>query len=337
MSDSYLSVSIDEAHELCRAALIGVGVAEEHAKIVAAALVRSEMDGQVGHGLSRVPSYVLQVQAGKVNLRARPRLEHAKPGLLRIDADFGFAFPAIAMVLPELASLAKTHGIGAASIYHSHHFGVAGHPCEDLATMGLVSFLYGNAPKAIAPTGSSEKVLGTNPIAFAAPHLPHPLVVDFAVSTVARGKILAARQQGRQIPVGWALGPDGEQTTDPEIALQGSMVPIGGAKGAALALIVEVMSACLAGAALGVEASSLFDGEGGPPDLGQVLIAIDPGPLSRQLFSDRMAALATVYENIDGARFPGESRLAKRETAKKHGLTVPASLVQAIKNLTKQP
>ncbi len=333
--NTHTTISIDEATELCNRALAAVGTRETNAAIVSNALVRGEIDGHIGHGLSRLPSYVAQVRTGKINGRAMPTIEDVKPGLIRVNAGFGFAYPAIRVTLPELENRATKTGIAAAAIYHSHHFGVAGHPCEDLARRGLVSFVYGNSPKAIAPAGSKEKVLGTNPIAFGAPLDGDPLIIDFAVSTVARGKILAAKQQGQSIPEGWAIGPDGKPTTDPEVALQGSMLPIGGAKGAALALMVEVMSACLAGAALGVEASSLFEAQGDSPDLGQVILAIDGAALSNNTFAGRMRDLATVYQELDGARFPGLSRLENRKRAAQQGLIVPAVLDREIRVLAR--
>jgi (2R)-3-sulfolactate dehydrogenase (NADP+) len=333
--DSYTTISIDEAVELCKRALTAAGTHETNAAIVSKALVRGEIDGHLGHGLSRLPSYVAQVRSGKIDGRAVPSLEDVKPGLIRVNAGFGFAYPAIQLTLPELEIRAAKTGIAAAAIYHSHHFGVAGHPCEDLARRGLISFIYGNSPKAIAPTGSKEKVLGTNPIAFGAPLDDDPLIIDFAVSTVARGKILAARQQGQPIPEGWAISPDGKPTTDPEIALQGSMLPIGGAKGAALALMVEVMSACLAGASLGVEASSLYEAQGPSPDLGQVILVIDSAALSGEAFSGRLRTLADVYQKLDGARFPGLSRLENRKKAAQEGLRIPTVLDCEIRSLAR--
>ncbi len=324
---------MDDAKDLCSRVFIRAGASKRNAEITARALVRAEADGQRGHGLSRVPSYTAQLRSGKVNGLAEPNIIDVRPGLFRVDAGFGFAYPALEMALPELGRRVETQGIGAAAIFRSHHFGVAGQPCEDLAAKGMVAFIYGNTPKAIAPFGATQKVLGTNPVAFAAPGKNEPLVIDFALSVVARGKIMAARQAGSKIPEGWALGPDGEPTTDPETALQGSMVPIGGVKGAALALMIEVMSACLAGAALGVEAGSLFEADGPPPNLGQVLIAIDAGALSGGSFADRLEALAEIYENIDGVRFPGLGRLQHRQISNERGLSVPSALLATINTL----
>ena len=328
-----VNLSIAEATRISRAALTRAGALEINSDITARALVRAEIDGQKGHGLSRIPSYAAQVSTGKVNGRAAPIIEDVKPGLFRVNAGFGFAYPAIKAAMPELTKRVKELGLAAAAIYHSHHFGVAGHHCEDLAAQGFVAFVYGNTPAAMAPFGATEKVLGTNPIAFAAPTDREPLVIDFALSTAARGKIMAARQAKQKIPEGWALGPDGRPTTDAETALLGSLLPVGGVKGSALALLVEVMSGCLAGVALGYQASSLFDGEGLPPNLSQVLIAIDANPLSEGGFFERVRELAAIYERVEGARFPGQSRLQNRQMAAAEGLHIPAPLMAEIEKL----
>ncbi|MGA7280130.1 MAG: Ldh family oxidoreductase [Desulfocapsaceae bacterium] len=326
-----VNLSIADALHLSTSALVNSGASDKNAEITALALVRAEIDGQKGHGLSRVPSYAAQVLSGKIHGRASPVLKKVKPGLMRIDANFGFAYPAIQLALPKVSELANKFGIAAVAIYHSHHFGVAGHPCEDLARQGFAAFVYGNTPAAMAPFGAKEKAIGTNPIAFAAPHDDNPVVIDFALSSVARGKIMAAKQANQNIPEGWALGPDGEPTTDPETALRGSVIPVGGAKGAALALMVEIMSGCLGGMALGFDASSLFEGDGSPPNLSQVILAIDTGALSEGGFAARITELANVYAQIEGARFPGQKRLQNRKYSEKHGLYVPVGLVNEIK------
>ncbi len=331
---STITISIDEAVELCCTALRKSGTSEDNARITAQALVRAESDGQKGHGLARVPSYAAQARSGKVQGRAKPEIRDVKPGLFRVDAGFGFAYPAINLVLSELPSRVRKLGIAAAAIYHSHHFGVAGHPCEDLAREGFIAFIYGNTPKAIAPFGrQGERCSVPIQIAFAAPFENDPLVIDFAMSVVARGKIMAAQKAGTQIPEGWALAPDGTPTSDPETALAGSMVPIGGVKGAALALMIEIMSACLAGAALGSEAGSLLEGEGDSPNLGQVILAIDASSLSAGNFAGRMRDLAAVYETLEGARFPGLKRLENRDKARKGGLQIAEPLMAEINQL----
>ncbi|MGR3540970.1 MAG: Ldh family oxidoreductase [Hasllibacter sp.] len=296
---------------LAAAAFERAGAAPAIALRVARVLAAAERDGQPGHGVGRVPSYAAQLRAGKVDGRARPVLERPAPGLLRVDAAHGFAFPAIDLALEALIPAARAQGVACATIRRSHHAGQLGPHVERLAEAGLVGLMLANTPGAMAPWGGRTPLLGTNPIAFAAPRPGGALVIDLSLSAVARGKVMAARRAGGTIPEGVALDRDGHPTTDPAAALAGTMVPAGGAKGAALALMVEVMAAALSGARPAGEASSLFDDRGGPPGLGQTVIAIDPGAASGGAFADTLGRLAAAVEG-DGARLPGSRRAALR-------------------------
>jgi (2R)-3-sulfolactate dehydrogenase (NADP+) len=322
-----IRLTLDEARALAARALETAGVAPAAAASTARALVAAEADGQGGHGLSRVPSYVLQVKAGKVDGQARPTLARAAPAAVRIDGAHGFAYPALDLAIEALVPLARSQAIAAAVVRRSHHFGQAGAHAERLAEQGLIALVFGNSPKAMAFHGARPARLGTNPIAFASP-LPGqpPLVIDLALSQAARGRIVAAEKAGRAIPEGWAVDAEGQPTTDPSAALKGALLPIGGAKGSALALMVEVLSAALAGAAFGWEASSLFDDQGGPPDLGQTLVALDPEALSGGAFLARMGAMLEAIEADDGARLPGTRRLDARARAAAEGVAIPTAL-----------
>lgn len=329
------TISIGEAERLAVKALQAAGTSLENARPVARALVTAEASGQPGHGLSRIPSYVAQVRSGKVCGTALPVCEVVRPGFLRIDAGFGFAYPAIDLALDTLPALARANGIALAAIGRSHHFGQGGAHCERLADQGLVAMVFGNAPRAIAPWGASRAMFGTNPICFAAPAPAgrSSLVIDFAVSRVAKGKIMAAKRTGAPIPEGWALDKNGQPTTDPDAAMSGTMVPIGEAKGAALALMIEVMSAALVGAHFGFEASSVFDGNGAPPDLSQTILAIDPGLTSNDAYWERIACLFGEIEQLEGARMPGERRLEARAVAARDGLRIPAAILDDLRQL----
>lgn len=299
------------------------GANTEVARSVAHALVGAEADGLKGHGLSRIPTYLAMLKSGKIDGRAVPRVTQARPGLLAIDATCGFAYPAIDLAIERLPALAKQQGIAAAAISRSNHAGACGRHVERLAEQGLIALFFANTPEAIAPWGGTRAVFGTNPIAFAAPlERRAPVVVDLALSKVARGNIVAAKQKGQPIPEGWALDKDGRPTTDADAALAGTMVALGDAKGAALALIVEVLAAALVGTHFAFEASSFLDDKGGPPQTGQLMIAIDPAGFA-QGFGARMQILAHAIESQDGARLPGMRRLALREKATREGLSVP--------------
>jgi (2R)-3-sulfolactate dehydrogenase (NADP+) len=324
-----------ELETLIAAALVASRTAEANARSVARALTQAEADGQKGHGISRVPIYAAQARAGKVDGHATPIVRQTRPGALMIDVAHGFAFPAIDLAIERLPALAGTTGIAAAGFGRSHHFGVVGRHVERLAEVGLVALAFGNTPKAIAPWGGKRPLFGTSPLAFAAPQRnAPPVVVDMALSQVARGKILTAGQRGESIPAGWAVDEDGKPTTDPAAALKGALQPIGGAKGAALALMVEILAVALTGAHFGFEASSFFDAEGPPPGVGQLLVAIDPGAFAgRELFLDRVAALAGMLDGDAGARLPGSRRLVMREKVRREGVTADAKLLAQVRAL----
>ena len=190
----------------------------------------------------------------------------------------------------------------------------------------MLGLFFANTPAAIAPWGGELPVFGTNPIAFAAPLQGEVVIVDFSVSKVARGRLVAAKQRGEKIPEGWALDPRGNPTSDPNEGLAGTMLPMGDAKGAALAFIVEVLAGCLAGAHLAFEASSFLDAKGPPPETGQLLLAMDPTAFGNS-FSERMATLASAIQSQKGARIPGARRLSVRQMSFAEGISVPPELM----------
>lgn len=332
------TIAADELEALITAALVASQTSHANARSVARALAQAEIDGQAGHGLSRVPTYAAQAKVGKVDGHAVPRVQQTRPGSLMIDVANGFAYPALDLAITQLPGLASVNGIAAAGFVRSHHFGVAGRHVERLAEAGLVALAFGNTPKAIPPWGGKRPLFGTNPIAFAAPRSGEPpIVVDLALSQVARGKILTAAQKGEPVPPTWAVDEDGRPTTDAKVALKGALQPIGGAKGAALALMVEVLAAALTGAHFGFETSSFLDAEGPPPAVGQLLLAIDPGAFAGEdVFADRIAALTGAIGDDAGARLPGDRRIALRATAARQGVTVDAGLLAEVRALAAQ-
>jgi (2R)-3-sulfolactate dehydrogenase (NADP+) len=322
-------LTIAQAQDMVAQTLERCRTGPDNARCVARALVAAEADGLTGHGLSRLPSYAAQAKAGKVDGFAVPQTRRPRPGAAMIDAGHGFAFPAIALAESILPEMARSAGIACAGITRSHHCGAAGHPVERLAQAGLVAMLFANTPGAIAPWGGAKPAFGTNPIAFACP-LPGapPIVVDLSLSKVARGNILAARQKGERIPMGWALDASGAPTSDPDAALAGTMLPLGDAKGTALALMVELLAAGLTGANYAAEASSFLDAQGPPPGTGQLIIAIDPDAFDGGLA--HFARLAAMIEAQPGARLPGARRLAARAAAQRDGLAVGDALLREI-------
>jgi (2R)-3-sulfolactate dehydrogenase (NADP+) len=316
-------MTLEQAQARLAELFVQAGASPANAASVAWALVMAEADGLKGHGLSRVPTYLAMLRAGKIDGKAVPVVSRPKPGVLAIDAAHGFAYPAIDLAIAELPALARAQGVVAAPIRRSNHCGAAGLHVERLAQQGLVALLFANTPGAIAPWGGAKPVFGTNPIAFAAPLAGRePVVIDMALSKVARGPIVSAKQKGAAIPEGWALDKEGRPTTDAGAALAGTMVPLGDAKGATLAMMVEILAAALVGSHFAFQASSFLDDQGGPPDTGQLILAIDPAAMGGAWFDERMRMLAYAIEEQEGTRLPGARRLILREKARAEGIEI---------------
>ncbi len=332
---SELTLTLDEARRLIVDALTACDTSPDNAQAVAKALVGAELAGQGGHGLRRVPAYCAQAKAGKVKGHARPSTERTRPGAVAVDGHFGFAYPALDLAISELAEMAPGQGIAMAGIRRSHHAGVAGLTVEALAERGLVALMFANAPASMAPWGARRPLFGTDPIAFACPtEGGDPIVVDVSLSKVARGKIMAAKQKNEPIPEGWALDPDGNPTTDAVAGMAGTMIPLGEAKGTALALMVELMCAGLTGANYAYEQTSLFDDQGDAPGCGQAIIAIDPAIFGGHA-TGRFTQMADAIAGTEGARVPGHRRIALREKLTREGITTARSLIEEIEAIAR--
>lgn len=288
------------------------GMPDALALPAAKALVQAEQEGLPSHGLARVPFYAAQMRAGKVVANAVPELSR-DGAVIRVDAGFGLSFAAIDAGASMAREVARELGVAVVSVTRSHHFGVAGQAVEPFARQGLVALAFANAPAAMAPWGGNRALFGTNPIAFAAPRTSgDPLLIDLSLSHVARGKVMLAQKAGQPIPEGWALDADGQPTTDADAAMAGTMVPSGGAKGAALALMVELLTAGLAGANFAHQASSLFDDKGPAPNLAHFILVLDPARFAPG-FTDRAELLFDAIAAQEGARLPGARRMAERK------------------------
>ncbi len=324
-----------EARSLVTSALAAAGANPAMAALTAEALVAAEAEGQGGHGLSRVSMYAGFLREGRADGTAIPRVTHQRGGAALVDAGHGLAYPALHLAEAEAARRAAEHGVAFIAITNSHHAGAMALPVRRLAQRGLVALAFTNSPQAMPVPGGRRPLLGTNPVAAAFPRRnAPPMVVDLALSEVARGKIMLAAKEGRPIPEGWALDAAGQPTTDAKAALDGAMLAMGGTKGAALALVVEVLCVALGGAAFGFEADSFFAPSANPPRLGHAILAVDPDALAgNDAFLDRMEALVAAMLGDEGVRLPGARRDGLSARAEAEGIAVPAPLLTQLRAL----
>lgn len=334
-STTDVRLSLDEVEALSLTALLGVGVTSHNAASVAKSVRAAEADGIHSHGLARLPTYCEHARVGKIDGKADPLLHHLRPGLVAVDARDGFAHPAIDLGLPALLKSVSTQGIAALAVQRSYNCGVVGYHVERIAEAGFIGLGFVHAPASIAPFHGTKAVFGTNPIALAVPRgggLP-PLVLDQSSSVVAKSEIVVHQQRGEPIPLGWALDSKGEPTTDPNAALAGgTMVPSGGAKGAGIALLVELMAAWATGSSLSIDATSFADNRGHSPRTGQMFIALDSRPIAGPDAGERLERLFGAITHQPGTRLPGDRRHAARARFESgEGIAIPAALYEKIK------
>ncbi len=274
---------VAELRALAIRALRNAGAGPAMADATARALVDAEARGLSSHGLARIAQYTAHLRNGRAVGTATPQVAKTRGGAILIDARMGLAFPACTMAVADAIARAREFGVSFAGVTNSHHFGVAAYYLAPVAQAGMVGLALGNSPAAMPAAGGKRPLFGTNPIAAVFPRRSGaPLTIDLSLSEAARGKVMIAAKHGKPIPLGWALDRDGKPTTDAKAALEGSMLPMGGIKGAMLALVVELLACALTGAALGFEADTFFVEAGNQPRIGQAFLVIDPGALAGQ-------------------------------------------------------
>lgn len=319
-------IAISEIFRLSERALAAHGADAAIAAEMARAIAWAEGRGNRICGLYYLESYCQQLRSGRVNGLAVPQITQPRASEIRVDAAHGFAQPAFAVALPQALAAARETGMASLALHHSHTCTALGYFAEQIARGGALGLGLTNASPIVAAPGGKTRVIGTNPIAFAVPDGQGgvAMMFDQSTTTVALGRITMAKAAGEAIPEGWAVDAQGRPTTDPEAALKGSLTSAGGYKGWGIGLMVEILAACLGGGVLSRDVKPLKAPEGSPHDLGQYFVIIDPGQGD---FFDRLAGLAEVVTQDDGARLPGADRVP-HETA-----DVPDPLWQQLRDL----
>ena len=319
------------------------GLSEADATVAAEVASHGSMHGSDAHGAVQMPLYVAGLIDGTIKSAPNVLVTSKLPCCQLIDADNSLGLVIGQKAMDAAIAMAKTYGMGAVAVRRSSHNGTAGYYSERATEQGLIGFAFTNAMPAIAPTGSAVPLFGTNPIGAAFP-LPgaDPIVIDMATSAVARSRIRYALATGqRTIPDGWALDPTGQPTTDPAVAVKGSLVPIGGPKGYALSLMVELLC------------STLSDGEPGfqvtyenmvkrPSNICQFYMALNPaGFVDTERYEARAAHIADVIvkakpmAEAPPPRLPGARGHEVNRAAKASGLPVTTNLAAALKSVAK--
>ena len=332
MGEGQVRLTLDEVHDLAVRTLEANGCDGRNAAAVARTVTAAERDGAKSHGLFRIPGYVGSLRNGKINGRADPQLRRIGPCAIVVEGDRGLAPLAIELGRPALIEAARANGMAALAIRRTHHYAALWPETQALAEAGLVAMAFVNSPPYMAPAGGKRPFFGTNPMSFAWPRpagdgrTGGAMVWDQASSAMARGEIQIARRDGHALPPGAGLDRDGNPSTDPAAVLEGAQLPFGGYKGAAIALMVDLLAGPLIGEVSSAEAGEADNGDGGPATGGELILALDP---TRFGADDAVARGERLFEQLlglEGTRLPGDRRVAARARTPAEGVEIPASL-----------
>lgn len=317
------------------------GVSHEHANIISNCLLQADLRGVDTHGANRIPTYMERIRHKILDPTATPTLNQLTPVVASVDAKNGFGFVAAHLAMSRAIEMSKEFGIGLVSVKHSNHYGMAAWIVQQAVDANMMALVFTNSSAAQPVWGGRTKSMGVSPLACGAPggKEGRPFILDMAPSVAARGKVYKALRRGEKIPLDWALDKEGRPTDDPAKALEGVMLPMGGPKGSALSIMMDVFSGVLSGSAFAGTVGGPYDYTK-PADVGHFIVAIKPDLfMDLEEFRSRMEHLyqkvvtSEKMPGVDRIYFPGEIELLNKEKRMKEG--VPFTEVE-IKNMNKE-
>ena len=301
-------------------------------------LVEANLRGIDSHGVVRIPIYAERLRRKTVNPRPDIRVERMTAVAAHVDGDDGMGFVVGRRAMAEAIALAQQAGVGLVGVQRSTHYGMAALYVLQAVDAGMIGLAFTNSSPAMPVWGGRSLFLGASPFAVAAPAARHkPFVLDMAMTVTARGKVRLAAERGEPIAPGIALDAEGRPTTDARAAMEGVLLPFGGAKGSGFGMLMEVMAGVLTGAAFGGEVKSLYFDLSGPQNVGHLFVAIRPDLfIPKDAFLDRMDALierakacqpAAGFEQIMVA---GEPEARSRVARAVEGIPLTAEVYEAL-------
>ncbi len=327
--------TLEQVHSLAFRALIAQGFSAEQGHAIADTITAAERDRCESHGLFRLPFYIKAASNPDADKTAVPTLTVSDSSVVRVDGARGFCPLALSIGLDPLTEKANERGIAALAINNTYNIAALWPEVEALAERGLVAFAFTASNAFVAPAGGTQPLYGTNPMAFAWPRRDQPpMVFDQASSASARGEIQLHLRDGKPIPVGWAIDREGQPTTDPAAALDGAQLTFGGYKGAALALMVELLAGALIGDLFSYESTEHDTLGTGAPFGGEFLMALSPahfqqGGSATHAFDRAELLFAKILEQ-DGTRLPSSRRFSARAETLSQGVIVNETLFNSI-------
>ncbi len=337
-----MSQDLYQAEDLVQFAtnlFVGGGLRQKDAQVIAEDLVAANLRGIDSHGISRVPMYLERIRRGVVNPQPNITVKQITSAVSAVDGDDGMGFLAGHRAMEEAISLAEKSGIGLVGVRRSTHYGMAALYVLQAIDAGYIGLAYTNSSPALPVWGGRTPFLGASPFAAGVPSGNQPpYVLDMAMTVIARGKIRLAATHDEQIPEGLALDAEGAPTTDAKKAFEGVCLPFGGPKGAALAMLMDVLSGVLTGANYGGEVKSLYFDHTEPQNVGHLFFAIRPDLfLTKDEFAERMDTFVTraksspLAKGFDEILIPGEPEERTAAKRREEGIPVSHTVIQSLR------
>lgn len=321
--------------------LLNAGIGAHQAQTVAENLVWCDMVGRRNHGIERLPILLKHVSAG--NLRSTPDLkfEPLTPTMERLDADQAIGHHAGRIAIDRAIDLSETFGIGIIGVHNSSFFGAGAYYAARAAEAGKLSLVLSNSFPKVAAPGGLRAVLGTNPFTFGAPRRNgHHVLVDMSTAAVAGSTVREKIIAGETFEPGVAIDGEGNPILDPSEVMAGTLLPAAGPKGFGLALMVEILSAVLTGAAISHQVGSMYKNLDRSGENGHFFMVLNTQAwLSLEAFFDRMDDLGAALNSTsqeNRTRFPGEIRWQNYLDSLENGIRVDANLFASFMALAEQ-
>lgn len=326
--DSPIRLPAEELSKYCSKIFMALGMTPQEARLVTECLVQADLRGISSHGVTRMGIYAKRLRLGLISSHPKIKVVRETPGTALVDGDNGMGAVVGARAMEIAIRKAQMTGVGVVGVRNSNHYGIAAFYAMQALEKNMIGFSMTNAPATMAPWGGITPMIGTNPVAVAVPagH-EYPIVFDMSTSTVARGKIILAEKEGKEIPFGWAVDKLGRPTSNPREALEGAVLPLGGAKGYGISVIIDILCGVLTGALFGCHINSLYENFSEPQNLGHFFGAIDVEAfMPSEEFKRR---IDQVIREIKASRraygveeifLPGEIEFRAEEDQRRHGV-----------------
>jgi delta1-piperideine-2-carboxylate reductase len=331
-------MTVADIHQLVIDCFTANGCDIDNAAALARTISFAERDGSASHGLFRLPGYIASLRSGKVDGCAQPTVERISPSVIRVDGKRGYAPLALERGRAALIEAAKENGIAAMALVNVHHFAALWVEVEPIAEAGCCAMAFTTYKPAVVPAGAKQPLFGTNPMCFGWPRGDQtPMVFDQASASMARGEVMIAARDGHDVPLGTGVDADGNPTTEPQKIIDGgALLPFGGHKGSTIAMMIELLVAGLTGMDFSFEAQKNDNNDGGPPNGGEFMLAIDPNRFGdadnwlqhSESFLERLAGM-------EGAHMPGNRRYANRAKSAAEGIAVSDALLASCREFLK--